>query len=1001
MLLCGYAAAVHAATEPSPRIEQYVHRAWTTDEGLPQNSVYAIVNTRDGYLWLGTDEGLVRFDGTRFAVFDRSNTGAIHDPFVFSLREARDGTLWAGTDRGGLLRLRGGQFVRYGPENGLPAARIQAIADDRSGAVWVGLRGAGLARLQGDRFSTYSTRDGLSSDNVLAIHEDSRGRLWIGTDAGLDRFENGRFVAVAFDGAPGARGVRSIYEDRSHRFWLGTIGGPLGTQFGGGGLAVADAEGAFRAVPLQKDLRDAGVMSILEDPRGNLWIGTAGGGAARLQQGNFETIALGRTAGGAMVYALALDDEGGLWVGTQARGLHNLQNSRVDTYTTADGLAGDVIESLHESTGGAMWVGTHSSGLCRLENRRATCLSTADGLAHDRVNAVLEDPDGTLWIGTEGGLERLRHGTRTRFTTRDGLPVDHVNALLRDRDGRLWIGTWGGGVARLRNGSVEVLDSGSTSSGRYVNVLYERRGGDLWIGTTDGLSIVTHDRMRNATKDAGMPAAVEAVYEDVDGYIWIGSRRDGLFLFRDGSLTQFTVNDGLFDNLVGTILEDDSGNFWFTCNKGISRVSRQQLLDLAARRRRAVESRVFDTADGMKNRECNFGQGRWKARDGRLWFATIGGVAVVDPSRLALNDVPPRVHIEGISVDGQPLPIERPAVIPHGARRLEFLFVGLSLSAPGRVRYRYTLEGFDPGWIDGRDARSAYYTNLPAGKYRFRVTAANSDGVWSPEGSSVEYAIASPLWRRPWFTVFISLGSVALIVFIGQRRVARAQRARAVQAEFARQLIASQESERRRLAGELHDGLGQHLLVIGNWARLAMGVLDSPEQVREKLTTIAAATAQSIQSIRTMTHELQPYELEHVGLGEALTAMLQRVSEASGLRFATAIESIEDPLPADVGINVFRIAQEAVNNIVKHSGATDARVTLRRRADAIELTVADDGQGFSPTAPTADGGFGLRSLAARSRLIGATLRIQSAPGRGTTVVVDVPVNPTGEDRHAR
>jgi ligand-binding sensor domain-containing protein/signal transduction histidine kinase len=984
------AGADPARATPAPQLmDAYVHSVWTTENGLPQNSVYAMVQSRDGFLWLGTDEGLVRFDGLRFVVYDRSNTPALVDQSVFALHEGRDGSLWTGTDRGGLTRLKGGQFSHYGTDKGLPAARVQAITDGASGTLWVGLRGAGLARLAGDRFELFGTREGLSSNNVLSVFEDTRGQLWVGTDRGLDRFENGRFVASEGSSQLAAGGVRAIYEDTSRRLWIGVVGGEMDeTRVAAGGLSVYE-NGRFRRVRQPAGLPSGGVTSMVEDADGSLWLGTPGGGIARVRQGRYESWSHVGTQAADMVYALARDREGGLWIGTQPGGLHRLHSSAFRTHTKKDGLVDEVVESLFEDRHGTVWVGTHG-GVCRRNGTRLTCLTSADGLADNRVNAIAEDADGTVWLGTASGLNRVQNGTITRYTTRDGLPADNINALLRDRSGVLWVGTWGGGVAQLDQNRFE--GQATNASGRYVNVLYQGSTGPVWIGTTQGLSYVANGMITDATETLGMPTAVEAVYEDADRQVWIGTRRDGLFRYAAGRLTQYTVQHGLFDNLVGTILEDGDGNFWFTCNKGIFRISRRQLLEFAEGTRRSVESRAFDTADGMKNRECNFGQGRWKTRDGRLWFATVGGVVVVDPVRVALNPVPPRVSIEGMLADGAMLAAPDLRHIAFGTGRFEFQFVGISFTAPARVRYRYKIDGYDEGWVDGRDARVASYTKLPPGAYRFQVIAANSEGVWNAEGASLEFTIAGPIWRRPWFAASILGLSAALVVLIGQRRVTALRRQQATQAEFSRQLISSQENERRRLAGELHDGIGQHLLIINNWAKLAVESPESLERATSLLNVIAETATLSIRDIRTITHELQPYELEHIGLEGAIHAMLARIGDVSGVSFTTNIEPIEDVVTSEAAIHVYRIVQEAANNTIRHSKATEASVAIRRTRFGAELQVSDNGCGFTHGAksdPVRSGGFGLRSLAARARLLGGTHRIDTRPGEGTRVSVTI------------
>lgn len=976
------------ALSPAQAIDRYVHQAWTSDQGLPQNTVYATLVGRDGYVWLGTDEGLVRFDGLRFTVFDRTNTPALRDPFVFALHEARDGTLWIGTDRGGLVTYKAGRFNSINTADGLPAGRIQAIAEDQAGTIWVGIRGGGLAAVRGGTVRVITSRQGLWSDNILSLLVDSGGRLWIGTDVGLDALERDRFVHYdRRDGLP-AGGVRALHEDRRGRLWVGTLGGLLGARLTEGGLAVL-RDGRFDEVSAGWSLPSRAVMDIHEDRDGTVWLGTAGGGLVRVVGTRVSHWMLGETPADDLVYALAEDGEGNLWVGTAPGGLHRLRDSTVLTLTAADGLADEVVESLYEDRAGRRWIGTHAGGLCLVEGAGVTCRSTREGLSHARINAMLDDADGALWVGTQGGLDRVRGRAVTRIRTTDGLPVDHVNALLRARDGRLWVGTWGGGVARERVGQPGRFDALPGITGPYVTALLQDARGDVWIGTTDGLFRWQDDAAVNVTSALGVPTGIEALHADRNGVLWIGTRRDGLYRYADDRLVQYTTREGLFDNLIGTIQEDDSGHFWFTCNRGIFRVSRHDLDEFAAGRRAMVASRAFDTSDGLRNRECNFGQGRWRMRDGRLWFATVGGVVMIDPRHLPRNTVPPVVHLEQVIVDGEILPIGRDATLEAGRRRVEFAFAGISLSAPARVRYRFQLEGFDAGWIDGHDARTAAYTNLPPGPYRFRVSAANADGVWNEQGASFAFRVRRPLWQQPLFLVGLTGLAAMTVTGLGYRRVRLLRREQQQQAAFARELITLQERERQRLAADLHDGIGQHLLVIRNWAGLALEALGSPERARSLLREIVDTTSESLRDIRTMTHALQPYDLGHVGLRAVLQGMLSRVADASGLAITADIEDV--PLTTDAQIHLFRVIQEAITNIVKHAGASEARVTLRLVPAGIEAAVQDNGRGFPAGAALGGGaGFGLRSLAERTRLLGGHHVIESG-ARGTVVRVIIPV----------
>jgi ligand-binding sensor domain-containing protein/signal transduction histidine kinase len=993
-LLAGASTQALDGTRPLGR---YVHRVWNTDDGLPQNAVYAVLASRDGYLWFGTDEGLVRFDGSTLVVFDRTNTPALSDPFVWALHESPDGSLWAGTDRGGLLRRRQEQFTRYGAEQGLPAARIHAIADAGSGAVWVGLREGGLARVEDGGVKLLTTRDGLSSDDVLSVLQDRSGTLWVGTDRGLDRFDGTRFVHAGREQGLPAGGVRALHEDGQGRLWVGTVDGLVGARLTRGGLAVREGD-RFRSLLDGAALPSTAIMDIHEAGDGTMWLATAGGGIVRVRGTEIAQWGLARTAADDMVYSLAEDFEGNLWIGTAPGGLHRLSDGVFTTWTIEDGLPDNVVESLYEDRHGAMWVGTHAGGLCRMQDHGLRCLSTRDGLADNRVNAVLDDADGHLWLGTQGGLNVLRHGTIARYGVVDGLPADHVNALARDREGSLWVGTWGGGVARLRPGGAARFESLDGLAGAFVTCILVGKSGEVWIGTTQGLHLWKGGGLAD-TAAIAFPTGIEALYEDRDGTLWIGTRRDGLYRYASGRLVQYTTRDGLFDNLVGTILEDDAGWFWFTSNKGVSRVLRSDLMADADGSADHVEAGSFDTTDGMPNRECNFGQGRWKSRDGRLWFATVGGVAVIDPSRTAHNLVPPPVHIEEVIVDGEALARAAPAVIGSHGRRLEIRFAAVSLGTPSRVRYRYQLEGFDPDWVEG-GGRVVQYTNLAPGEYRFRVTAANGNSAWTVPGASLALRVEGPWWSQPVVLAGSLTGLVLLALAAGWRGKVRWRAEQAKQDAFARQLIAAQERERKRLASELHDGIGQHLLVIGNWTRLSLAALTTPDRARPLLEEIGETTAQALIEVRGITRDLQPYDISRLGLSTALEAMLARLAESSGIAFTWSIDADAD-LGEEAGINLYRIVQEATNNVVKHSKATAARVELRSGVDVLELTISDNGHGLVSdvsSRATADG-FGVRSMTERTRLLGGSHSIHSTPG-GCTVRVVVP-RPTRGSSHAQ
>lgn len=529
-----------------------------------------------------------------------------------------------------------------------------------------------------------------------------------------------------------------------------------------------------------------------------------------------------------------------------------------------------------------------------------------------------------------------------------------MRSLFRDAAGTLWVGTDGRGLYRVRDGRLLTEHPLNESlAGASLGAIYEDRGGSLWVGAGGGRG------------SGGRPQPPQGRP--------LRARHD---------------RQGLFDNVVSRILEDGRGNLWMSGNRGVFRVGRRELNDLADGRAASVNCISYGVADGMKSNETNGGgqPAGWKGADGSLWFPTIRGVVRIDPDNL--NPLPPPVHIEQVLVGKTPADPRRPVEVRPGGGDLEIHYTGISLAAPEKVRFRYKLEGYDADWVEAGGRRVAFYTNTPPGRYVFRVMAANNDGVWSAEGAAVSVVVVPPFWRT-WWLVGCAAAAVALAAFLlYRRRIARVERARRAQEEFSRQLIASQEGERKRIAAELHDSLGQDLLIIKNRAALGLRLLDDPARAREQIEQIAGTASQSIREVRQIAYNLRPYQLDEIGLTQALEELVERVAGSCPVRLSASIDYIDDLLPADSAINLYRIIQEAINNVVKHSGAGAAAVTVRRGASEIEATVEDDGKGFAP-APREGGGagrgLGLVGLAERARILGGKLAVRSAPGRGTTV----------------
>jgi diguanylate cyclase (GGDEF)-like protein len=739
------------ALDPALGVTQYVQQTWTTQEGLPQNSVSSLLQTPDGYLWFGTEEGLVRFDGGRFTVFDKSSVPLLRDNAMATLWSDPSGALWAGTWGGDLLRMKDGVFEDMTGGTGPIRGGVWSIQGTPDGDHWAATS-IGLLRFHGGSRTLLKVKDGLPNDDLRALCADGAGGLWIGTrSSGIFRMRGGRFDTPARAEALKGEGVWSLLVTRDGALWVGTSTG-LVKLAGDRVERFGKAEG----------LPEGGVRALCEDRDGNLWVGTYGGGLCRMSAGRFETLTTKNGFPDDAVNALLEDREGSLWVGTWGSGLARLSRGKFLTYTTREGLAGNVIRAVGQEPAGALWVGTSGAGLSRLDGGEFTTFRKGAGLAGDSVRGLLISRDGSLWVGTEaGGLDHLAGGRWKHFGAPEGLAGDFVLCLEETRDGTLWAGTYGGGLARGREGRFAVLTTRDGLPNNEVWCLHEDRAGRLWVGTTGGLAVMQGGTVRSYTAADGLASeVVVSAYESPSGSLWFGTGGGGLVRFKDGKLKACTRRDGLHDDVVFQILPDGHGNLWMSCNKGLFRVALSVLEDFADGKRASVSCVAFGKADGMGSSECMGGcqPAGCVARDGRLWFPTADGLVVVDPDRLPTNTVPPPLAIEAFTADGKPLLEREEVVVPAGAHNLEVRYAALSLRAPERVLFRYRLTGFDDRWVEAGNRRVAYYTNVPPGRYRFEMTACNEDGVWNEVPKTLSVRVRPRFYQTvPFFTACVML----------------------------------------------------------------------------------------------------------------------------------------------------------------------------------------------------------------------------------------------------
>jgi ligand-binding sensor domain-containing protein len=944
-----------AALDPRKAITQYGLDVWQTADGLPQSTVKVIRQTRDGYLWLATEAGLARFDGARFTVFDSTSTPEMRVSFINTITEDDKGALWIGTNGGGLLRYQDGSFTAYtvpGSERQL----VMAAAAARDG-LWLAASGSGLLRMKDGALTPHPIGvEGLSS-GWSVLHTDPEGGAWVGTRAhGVVSIRAGQTRQFTVrEGLPDNL-VWSLADAPDGGIWVGTDKG----------LVHLARDGRVASV-----LPGESIRALMEDREGCLWVGSNSGGLRRLHNGRWVQFT---GLSSQSVRSLHEDREGSLWVGTSDGGLNRLRDGPFTTIGVPEGLSSDVTRSVYQHPDGTVWVGTRGAGASSIKGETISSLTTKAGLSDDTVVSFSTDREGALWLGTvRGGLNRWKDGKVTVYGTARGLPDASVFGLLSRPDGSLWIGHRGGGLTRFQDGKFFRYGSREGLLSVYVWTIVEGKDGTLWIGTSDGLQSLAGGVLR--THIPGV--AVHPVYVDPEGVVWAGTAVNGLYRWKDGKASAITRRQGLFYNQMAGIVEDGDGNLWMSCDKGIFRVPKQELHDVADGRAARVAPVVYDTWDGMRSSECSSGR-ILKAADGRLWFPTIRGVVVVDPANLKKNRLPPPVVIEEVVANGRALSTRpgEPVEVPPGDGRLHVRYTALSLVAPKKVHFAYRLDGLEDSWTDAGTARQAGYTNLPPGRYTFRVRACNNDGVWNEEGASFAFRLQPRFHQTGWFYGLCALG-VVLTGWQGHR--------------FRLRRALEMERVRTRIAADLHDDVGSGLSQISILSGVASAQLrDGDAPAGQALGQIASTAEELVDSMGDIVWAMDP---GHDRLGDLVHRMRRFATEVFGARdieLGWKAEGIDEarPIGPDFRRHAYLLFKECVSNAARHSGCRRVEVEIQAGTDLFLLRVRDDGKGFD--AASAREGHGLKTMSQRARDLGGRAEIVSTPGQGTALFAELP-----------
>jgi signal transduction histidine kinase/ligand-binding sensor domain-containing protein len=983
---------------PVTHAQQYFKK-WATEEGLPQNNVINIAQTPDGYLWLATVDGLARFDGVRFKVFNKANTPEMPNNRIHSMFTDTAGRLW--------FTYRGDQtIVVY--ENGRFKSFVKGLdfeKDEQEPTVASFIdRYRHLLRSPEMRFragdSEYVYKNGsfvarpagdyVFPSRVFATDFES---VWIDDGDALYHIHDSRVTRYRKGGPLPFEPKQMFPVDSTERDGILWFFSDFDVELPYNRLC------SFKDGKLKTFPQVFTVQELEFDTKGNLWISVWNKGVVRIDS---ETIARNDPANFRVKddlknpgWGLFRDRDGNVWFG----GINGLYLTKpepaVTVYSQATGLPADNVYPIVQDKQGTIWFGAWNDKLIsyrdgRFSSEHALLLTTlfVDSRAwlwkgmrqniYYRENAgwvpvnfketlplpwrdkdwsfvelafITEDRQGNMWFGNEGGLIRYAPGGSQIFTVNDGLPSNVVTSYLFTRSGEMWVGT-NGGIARMENGRFRAFTEKDGLAGNYTR----------------------------------------SFYEDAEGTIWIGGYDGGLTRYKNGSLAKITKRDGLFSDGVFVILEDEDGWFWMNSNQGIYRVRRQELNDFAEGKVESVTSVSYGPEDGLLEVE---GNGGWhpaglKATDGKLWFPTAHGVAVIDPKTAKRASIPPPVLVEEVRIDQKPFGIAAEGIrLEPDQVALEIDYTALGFVGAERMRFRYRLEGLDEAWTEAGTRRTAYFSHLPYGTYTLRVIAANYDGIWNTEGATVNITVVPPFYRKWWFYALAILGVFGIITSVYLLRIQQLKTLNEARAGFTRRLIESQEGERRRIALELHDSLGQILAVIRNRTIIGLEAKDTA-QVFEQLREISEASSLALRETREIAHNLHPAQIENLGLTTALRSLAKSVESSAGMKCEANISETPGSLPYEAAISIYRITQECLGNIIKHSGASFASVSLRLNDGKLVLSIKDDGRGFLESQTPK--GLGLTGIRERAKMIGAELTINSQLGEGTSVSLVLPIS---------
>ena len=948
----------------------YSRRIWRSEDGLPQNKIQVITQTPEGYLWIGTSGGLVRFDGVHFAVFDRLNTPALLDDSILSLWPTSDGELWIGTEGGGLVLMKDGNFQSYASAEGLTNGFVRAVLQDRGGRVWVGTD-RGFFRFDRGRLIRLDARNDIPILSVRTIYEDRGGTVWVSTYRGLYTMQGDQPVRSSGEYANSAD-VNGMVETADGVLWVASNSGahPLNRAAG---------DFSNRAGP-------PGARNMVQDREGNLWIGTFAQGLVRYSHGQTTNYKAAEMLPDNTILALYEDREGNIWVGTQD-GLVRLTRREVQTLSSSDGLASDDVATIYEDPSGVLWIGTVTGELYRRDGNKLIPFHPPAVARDFHPRNIYVDREGGQWLGSAAqGVLHLHSGKTDAISTSNGLRSNQIRDFLEDRDGNVWIAT-GSGLSRWDGHGVRTyyIEDGLAYGG--MHALELDRNGDLLVGTDGGLNRVHEGRFVKDPVFAKLGnERIWSMMLDSRQSLWLGTRGDGLIRIRDGKITHYTKRDGLPSNSIYQILEDRNGHLWMSSSAGIFWVGRSELDALAGGRVGPMAVAPFGMDDGLLTTQMSGGTQPpgCITRSGDLWFPSVRGAVHIEPQKLR-HSVPAPVLIESVVIDGQPVPLSSNVSIPPGRGKLEIAFTSPNLLSPDRVTFKYKLESFDDTWTAASHGRRAYYTNLPPGKYRFRVMARSGTVPDRTSEAALGLTLQPYFYQTGWFftALVLALGLTAWLIL---RFYARQTKAR-----YALVL-----AERTRLAREMHDTVIQGCVGVSTLLEAARSMpVSAAGKVQELLERASMQVRLTIDEAREAVWDLRHSTLDH-NLNDTLRDFARQVAASEGIPVRAQIEGTPSPLDDLADRNLLLVAREAIRNAVTHAHPGEINVKLKYEHAEVSLEVSDDGRGFTHQTARENGHYGIVGMKERVEQSGGTFEVISGPGQGTRVTARVPIKMNGK-----